>query len=288
MLSVFLSGGSGFIGRNLQELLGNNFNISAPSHRELDLTDSAMVKEYFKNRKFDVAIHAAASGSLRTERNAPDVYETSMAILKNLVENSGGFGRMILFGSGAEYGKQRPIVKVKESNFGQVQPLDEYGLAKYQASEYIAHQQNIVSLRCFGVFGPYEDYTTRFIANIICQSLAGYPITVRQNVIFDYIYIKDLARIISFFIQHKPREKFYNVGRGQGVELLSLAQTVKSLTSNPHEINILQPGMGNEYTCDNSLLMQELGGFEFTPMEQAIQEMVDWYEANWDRWIKVN
>jgi UDP-glucose 4-epimerase len=276
---ILLTGGGGFIGRNLYELLPNIFNITAPSHSELNLNNAELASQYLKNQEFDIIIHAASAGSLRTEREG--VYEANTAMFKNLTENSNHFGRMIFFGSGAEYGKQRPIVRAKESDFGKVRPLDEYGQAKYDASEYILKHKNILSLRCFGVFGKYEDYATRFISNVICQSLAGFPIVVNQNSVFDYIYVNDLAKIVAFFIENEPKEKFYNAGGGQGVELLTLAKIVKEITQNPYDIQIINPGLGKEYTCDNSKLLNELGVFKFTPIEQAVLEMVKWYKENW-------
>ena len=37
------------------------------------------------------------------------------------------FNRMIVLGSGAEYDKRRGISLIKESQFGEITPADEYG-----------------------------------------------------------------------------------------------------------------------------------------------------------------
>ena len=270
------------MGRNITEYLGGKFKLSIPRRDELDLLDSEQVAAYLKQGNFDAVVHVAGIGVSRSSTHV-GLYDSNTNMFLNLARNSGNFGRMIFLGSGAEYGKQRPIVKVKENDFGKVQPQDEYGRAKYFASEYISKHKNIVNLRLFGVFGKYEDYATRFISNAICRSLADMPIILKQDTVFDYIYVNDLARIMAYFIEHEPKKKFYNVGRGQGIELLALAKSVKELTQNPYEIEIKQQGMGKEYTCDNSELLKELGEFKFTPIEQAIKEMVDWYKKNWTK-----
>lgn len=54
---------------------------------------------------------------------------------------------MIHFGSGAEYDKSKPIVKVKETDFGKVIPKDEYGFFKYICSKYIEKTDKIICLR---------------------------------------------------------------------------------------------------------------------------------------------
>lgn len=278
--NILLTGGEGFIGRNILEQISSKYNITAPAHQDLDLLDTEKTAIYLKNHKFDVIIHAAGTGVSRAG-SQDKIFDVNTKMFLNLVNNSEKFGRMIFLGSGAEYGKQQPIVKVTERDFGKILPEDEYGKAKYFASEYILKHPKIVNLRCFGVFGKYEDYTIRFISNIICQSLAGQQIVVSKNTVFDYIYIDDLVKIVSFFIEHEPKAKFYNVGRGQCIELMELAKVVKELTKNPYDIQIKQSGMGKEYTCNNSILLNEIGDFEFTPIKKAVQEMIDWYRDNW-------
>jgi GDP-L-fucose synthase len=281
-MKVLLTGGSGFIGKNLLENISSKFSLTAPSHSELDLLQGERVKNFLQNNYFDVVVHTAGFGGNRIQQNFAGVFEKNRRIFLNLAENQNLFGRMIFLGSGAEYGKQFPIVKVKESDFGKTKPEDQYGKAKYFASEYISQHENIVNLRCFGVFGKYEDYTTRFISNSICRALFGMPIVIRQNVVFDYLYIKDLAKIIEHFLEHKPKEKFYNCARGEGVELLDLAKMVsKQIGSVPIEVKNL--GLGKEYTANASLLKNELGNFDFTSYEFAISEMLEYYKNNLDK-----
>ena len=37
---------------------------------------------------------------------------------------------------------------------------------------------------------------------------------------------------------------------------------------------------GIEYSGDNSLLLSELNNFKFTPIDEAIKALYDWYGAN--------
>jgi len=51
-LNVLLTGGSGFIGRNiLESFLAEKYNIVAPRHAELDLIDDDAVKHFFEKNK---------------------------------------------------------------------------------------------------------------------------------------------------------------------------------------------------------------------------------------------
>ena len=60
MKKILLTGGSGFIGRNILEShLSEKHEIQAPKSFELNLLDSLSVDEYFKGKEFDVVLHSA-------------------------------------------------------------------------------------------------------------------------------------------------------------------------------------------------------------------------------------
>lgn len=277
-MKILLLGGSGFIGRNIIELLGEKYDITAPTHRELDLLNADAVQSFLNKKRYDRVIYAVNVGGKRNQKALTGVYDANYRMFLNVAEQGERFGRMIFLGSGAEYGKQRDIVMIKEEDFGTIQPLDDYGRSKYSISEYINEHENIINLRCFAVFGKYEDYKVRFISNAICRALFGLPITMHRNVKFDYLYILDLVKIIEYFIVNQPMLIFYNVGFGKPIELTELAQIVKQATLNDARIEIEQLGYSNEYTCDTSQLKAEIGDMALTSYEQAISEMIEYYK----------
>lgn len=278
-MKIFFTGAGGFVGRNFQEIFAGKYQLAVPSHKDLDLLDGEAVKSFLTVGKFDIVVHAANFGGNRAQSGLTGILETGKKMFLNVAENKKLFGRMIFLGSGAEYGKQRDVVNISEAEFGKVKPADEYGQGKYFASEYIATSQNIINLRLFGVFGKYEDYATRFISNAICRSLYGLPVVLRQNTLFDYLYVNDLVKIIDFFISHEPKHKFYNATSGQAVELLHLAELVKAACGGG-EVQVLNPGLGRQYTSDNSLVMSEVEGLTLTPIKQAIGDLAQWYKEN--------
>lgn len=209
--TIFLTGGSGFIGRNLIEQLGSRYEITAPSHKALELTDQAAVTDFFKKQSFDIVIHSAVKPG---HRNAPEragIFEASLQMFFNLARNRGRFGKLIFLSSGAVYDISKPIVKAKEDELGRRVPVDEHGLAKYIIARHIEQLDNAVELRIFGTFGKYEDYSIRFISNAICKMLFDLPVTLRQDRKFDYLFIDDLVKVVDYFILNKNKYKVYNV-----------------------------------------------------------------------------
>jgi len=277
---ILITGGSGFIGRNLAEQFASTYEVLAPSSAELDLLQEHAVRAYLDAHSFDVIVHAASTRSNRRLGAPPDLLDRNCRIFFNLVRNQGRFGKMIHFGSGAEYHKTGLPARVKEEYFDTRVPTDPYGFSKYICAKYIERSERLVELRLFAVFGPYEDYTVRFISNACCRALKGLPIVLRQDIVFDYLYIKDLVKITSWFIENNARHKAYNVSSGRPVALLELAKIVARVSGrNPNpDVSVMTEGMGSEYSADNSRLLTEVGGYRFWDLEDSIKDLYAWYE----------
>jgi len=277
--TIFLTGGNGFIGRNIIEQLGGTYTIYAPSRSELDLLDSNAVYTYLQKYPVDIVIHAANIGGKRNSTDTGDWEEKNMAMFQHIIAAKEFFSRMIMLGSGAEYDKSKAISLVSEEDFGTSVPKDGYGKCKWDISNFAEQVDYITHLRLFAMFGPYEDYRVRCISNNICRAIYNIPLRVNQNVYFDYTYIDDLVRIIDWFLQQETvLYKHYNICSNRQVDLVSLAQLIQKFSKNEVEIQVAKPGFGNEYTGNNDRLLAELGDFQFTPIEEAIRLLYTWYE----------
>ncbi len=278
-LRIFLTGGSSFIGRNFKEQLCGRFDILAPTHAELDLTDSAAVYQFLEKNPADVVVHAANVGGNRKQPQVAVNTQINLKMFFNLVRAKPFFSRMIMLGSGAEYDKQQPLVKVKETDFDKHVPGDEYGFFKYVCSQYAAKVDFITHLRLFAVFGKYEDYETRFISNAICRALLKAPVTMRQNVMFDYLFIDDFIKILERFIVQKPKEIFINIGRGEAIDLITLAKKVISEIGYETQVQVASEGWAKEYSCDVACLRQIFPDIIYTPIDTAIAQLVAYYKT---------
>ncbi len=278
MKTIFITGARGFIGKNLKEQLGSKYILLTPSHKELDLLDSKAVAQFFTKNKIDVVINCAAVGGSRVEEHVESALSINLKIFFNLLKNKDKYKKMIHLGSGAEYDKSKPIVRVKEEDFGKRIPQDEYGFFKYLCSKYIENEKNVVNLRIFGMFGKYEDRRYRFISNAIVNSLNGQPIDMRQNVFFDYVYIDDFVKIVDYFIIRKGKLKFYNIGTGKKIDLITIAHKINELSNKKTKIIIKNKGLNNEYTCNNKNLISELKNFKFDLFDNSLNKLYSWYK----------
>lgn len=276
-MKILVTGGSGFIGRNIVKYFNRNYQVIAPTHGELELLDEAAVREYFKCNPVDVVIHGAVKPGHRNAKDPTDLLYSNTRMFFNIIRNSDYYGKLIFLSSGAVYDIRYYKPKMKEEYFDTFVPADEHGFSKYICAKHIEKMENAVELRLFGVFGKYEDYSIRFISNAICKTLFHLPITIKQNRQFDYLYIDDLMPVIDYFMHNAGSHKAYNVTPDQAIDLYSLAGKVRSISCKDLPILTAVPGYGLEYSGDNTRLKNEMNSNIFTNIDISISKLYNWY-----------
>ena len=253
-MKILLTGGSGFIGRNLFEALGGRYEVFAPSHREFDVTDTAAVDRLFRERRFDAVLHAAVQGGNR-------VLETTLRGYWNLARQAGKVGHLFYFGSGAEYGKQRDLV-----------------IALAARNEDARRRPRVTNLRLFGVYGPHEGYLFRFISNSIVKTLLGMDIRVRQDVVFDYLQVADLVAIVERFLENEPDVSDLNVTPTESISLRQILAIISAVASRPLPVHFETEGLNFQYTGHNGTLQRLMPDLRFIPYEEGIHRLYSHYD----------
>ena len=267
-MRVLLTGSGGFIGRHLVAALGESMALLTPRSHELDLLDGRSVDAYFAAHGVDFIVHSAAVG-VRITADAPEqVAEANLRMFETLAAHATASCPMLVLGSGAEYDKRRPLHKVQEEAWLEASPVDPYGKGKHAISRAILGHGHICNLRIFGIYGMHE-HPSRLPAYVLAQCRENKDILLNQDVVFDFLYVKDLCRIVgqllSHIREHGVQEKFLNACPDESISIKALAELAASLFPNyTGKIGFKQGGMGMEYSGSNQKLRSLLGGFDFT------------------------
>lgn len=279
MKKLLLTGGTGFIGKNVLSLLSDKYDIFAPSRAELNVVDQTSVDNYLKDKEFDVVLHCAILTPGRNPNDKEeDILDYTMRGLLNFKNHESEFEKIIYIGSGAEFDKSRDIVQVKEDDLGKVIPKDAYGYAKYILTQIARASNNIYNLRIFGCYGQ-DEQERRFIRSVVTDCLNDKPILIRQDCTFSYVLIDDLIRAISIIIDNNCEYHDYNICNTNCYKLSEIAKIVSDKMNNCRGTIIQNSGFNKEYTGNNSRFVNEFKNFEFTDIEVGIEKEINWLKG---------
>lgn len=244
-----ITGASGMIGQHLKEAMPESLT---PTHEELDLTNRDQVQDYFYHNKPEYIIHCGSNDeAICLEDNLKMFYNLSELDIP-----------MTIFATGRE--------REDRDNKN-----EQYVLSKYTTQTLALHAYGHISvIKIWGCFGHYER-SIRFLMNNMLRVKQNLPITVIENKLFSYVYVKDLVEIIKIQISNKLNNrlstKFLKVV-GYTDTLLNYAKILKKITNSPHDIIVDKENFYHSYVG------KDMTNFNFTPLETAIKEM--WYVVN--------
>ena len=255
-MKILITGGTGFIGSFLVKNLEKNHEVFSPNSTTLPLTRADILNKYLKkhtkDKKFDLVIHTAYRGSNPSDPNKYNsIYPVhNIVILFNLLEHKKYYKKFINLGSGAEFDTHLPIHDEVNDLYNSF-PLEGYALGKNVIARVIDQTPNCYNLRIFGCFGLNE-HPTRFILKNLLSYLDSKPIEVYQDKFFDFFNIKDLLKVINYYIEgikeNYPLEKTIDLVYPEKIKLSDIAGIINNLSEKKVEIEIKKSKLGNSYT----------------------------------------
>ena len=240
-MKILITGGDGYIAKSISKGLWNGsdrYDITSINRKDFDLTDREATDKWFYGKHFDVVIHTAVKGGSRLSEDNSDIFYQNIQMFYNLLNNKSSFGKLINFGSGAE----------------RQMPTDPYGLSKNVINKLIQFEPNFYNIRIFGVFDENE-LNTRFIKNNINNYIDKKEITIYQDKLMDFFYMKDLVEVVKYYIIKTNLPKITECVYPRKLFLSDIAKMINKLSSYKVPIKLLDsrtspPYIGNTPSID--------------------------------------
>lgn len=283
-MDILVTGGTVFVSRYIAKYfkdLGNTVYVLNRGNHEIPdgvihiKGDRGSLGDILKSHSFDVVID--------------DGY--TLDDVKNLHEALGGFKTYIFISSSAVY-KDTNVLPFKESDeIGYNSYWKDYGLNKIAAEEYINKNiKNSYIIRPPYLYGPMNNiYREAFIFECIENNL---PIYIPKNgkMPLQFFLILDLAKFILEIIRNNPKNRIYNVGNKEIVDINTwVKECFYVLGKSPKMIYVNEdinqrdyfPFLDYSYILDTNKQDELLK--DLTPLSIGLRESYLWYSKNKDK-----
>ena len=269
--TILITGSNGFIGKNLSNYLSDKYNVVSLNRTKLNLLDKQSVDNLFDTQKFDIIIHTATYDAAPefTTNDPNKVLENNLVMFDNLAQHSDKYNAMLYFGSGAE--------KRREG---------QYGLSKYYMDQAAQNSNNIFNLRLYSVYGIGTDWRYRFINNACAKVANNMPITIPKINKCDYLNVKDLCKIVDFYVNNfKIISKSNDICSGDFILPDEIISVIKQVVHTSHiEIkyhNTVSSSVSRakssdkEYSGDPTFVKSL--PIDMTSLYDGIEELINFY-----------
>ena len=304
MTRLFLTGGTGFFGKSILDMLKagykndtqfvilsrdpQKFLADHPGYASLanvsfvagDVRDFAFFED-----KFDGIIHAAtpAVTTLQPGEMRSIIIEGTQHVLD--FAKVCGAEKLLFTSSGAVYGPLPPGMMNVPEDFP-CAPVTEYGIAKLEAEKMCLDSGISTRIaRCFAFTGPRLALDIHFaIGNFIRNGLNKENIVIKGDGTpwRSYLYADDLVRWLFAVYDCSRDGAVFNVGSAEGISIADLARRVAAHFTPSPKVEIMGkavPGAPfSVYVPDVSLIKRELGVKMENDLDQSIAKTIAFHQ----------
>ncbi len=303
-MHVLITGGSGFIGSHLAELLQDRAAVRVldnfrTGHRRnlaglrVDLVEGSILDRECLRRALegvDLVFHLAALVSVpESMTNPQECAAINVTGLLNVLEEAerAGVGKLCFSSSAAIYG-DNPTVPKTESMMPE--PRSPYAVTKLDGEYYCAifareGRLKTVALRFFNVFGPRQDLKGAYAAAVpifIRRALDGEPLDIYGDgeQTRDFVHVKDIAAANLFAAETAGLTGVFNVGYGAAVTVNEIARRIVKAANSSSEIRHLPARAGDVRNSLASTDKLRAAGFRpVSSLDRGLEETLAYYAA---------
>jgi len=256
-MKFLVTGGAGFIGKNIAELVlkkGHSVDILDNLHVgkkeniediidkvnffQIDIRNKEDLNKIIKN--YDGIFHEAALTSVPESFEKPKEYNDVNVIgTKNIFEIANREKIRVVYASSSSIYGNTTQIPIKESF--ERKPINPYGQTKLD-DEILAEKfedLSVIGLRYFNVYGigqniSYAGVITKFLEQI--KNKKQLTINGNGNQVRDFIQVKDIAKANLSAMESNVKKSFLNVGTGISTSINDLAKMMIELSNSGNEI----------------------------------------------------
>ena len=258
---IYIAGHRGLVGSNLVDYFREkgHTNLLTADRSELDLENQAEVNRFFKDQKPEHVIVAAAKvgGIYANMTYRTEFMYSNLMIGANVIRAAADNGteKLLFLGSSCIYPKMAPQPIKEESLLSSsLEKTNEaYALAKIaclKLCEYYFRDlgRRFISAMPTNLYGPGDNYhpeNSHVIPGMMrrfheakmagAESVAIWGTGQARR---EFLYVKDLVDALYRLMQDYERPETINVGTGQDLTIMELAQTMKDVVGFEGEITL--------------------------------------------------
>jgi dTDP-glucose 4,6-dehydratase len=305
---VLVTGGAGFIGSHLVDLLlaegrrvtvldrlsvgGSRMNLEQhdgdPSFRfvEGDVRDREAVEPLV--RETGAVVHAAAESHVDRSIDDPrPFFETNVLGTQTVLEAVRASGaRMLMVSTDEVYGPGDPSGGLFDED-APLRPRSPYAASKAAADlacqAYVAtFGVNVTVVRATNAYGPRQ--IERVVPTLTVCALEGEPLPVygRGEQRREFLHVEDWVRAAATVLDRGEPGVMYNIGAGTELTNLSLAERIADLTGTSRDAIAFVPDRpGHDFRYGVSAdRVRGLGWEPRTEFDDGLAATVDWYREH--------
>ncbi|MCR5735720.1 MAG: GDP-L-fucose synthase [Lachnospiraceae bacterium] len=303
---IYVAGHRGLVGsaivRNLESKGYNNLILR--THKELDLMDQAMVRDFFdKERPEYVVLAAAKVGGINANNSFPaDFAYENMQIQCNVIKCAHDYKvkKLLFLGSTCIYPRMAPQPIPEDALLtGPLEGTNEaYAIAKISGllmCRFFKRQygDNFISCMPTNLYGPHDNYDLKdsHVLPAMIRKFHEAKINGEKSVelwgsgspLREFLYVDDMADACVFLLENYDGEEHVNIGTGEEVSIRELAETVKETVGFEGDIvwNSDMPDGTPRKLADVSKL-HGLGWHHRVNLSQGVKLAYDWFSENID------
>ena len=206
---------------------------------------------------------------------------------------------LVYASSAATYGTGEHGFVDKHELVKKLKPLNHYGVSKNKFDKWMLSEVKRpyfwAGLKFFNVYGPNENHKGR-MASVVWHTFNQVSETGAMKLfrshnedykdgeqLRDFIYVKDVAEVLYFFMHHRKDSGLYNLGTGKARTFLDLATATFSAMGKKSNISFIDTpeDIREKYQYFTEANIDKLRAIgyetEFTSLEEGVKDYIQGY-----------